>query len=503
MGLSPIYEPRGTFAWPRRIEDFLILDQPNAAAAPFLPVDFAAYNRNERPRPLSDSQGHISEATARNVHQVLQQKLGNNQSIFSPLLAFNDCAKSEPPYVAMSDWFCDFVRLGLIRLSRGKVDSIQGDRASVASKGEEIEKIAAVILATGFDSSPCIDFLADDILSRLQFSPRHTDLPVALAFHGSHHPDVPGLGFVGFYRAPYWGVMQMQARLLTELWSGEAKSEALLRKLEHDRSIQRTLDLRCDCRVSQFPMGDYQFLMQEFAEALGLDVQYSDLVQPRSLSLNEGPLDFLSPSRYQGRGDDDESRSEGRKSVEDALRVAEEGLTMTRFVPRAVFRSLLGTWRLERDVESRLPSHPSGHFSGTAQFLLREMTSDGLPPRTDDGIGMEYLYVEDGEFKTESGFGFRATRRYIWRYDEHEGAITVWFAKPEDQKRADYLFHKIEFQDPAADGWRARAGHLCVDDYYDVKYRFAFEAVNLKDWDITYLVRGPRKDYSIRGAYGR
>jgi hypothetical protein len=33
----------------------------------------------------------------------------------------------------------------------------------------------------------------------------------------------PTLGFVGFYRSPYWGVMEMQARFLGKYWEGNSK----------------------------------------------------------------------------------------------------------------------------------------------------------------------------------------------------------------------------------------------------------------------------------------
>ena len=122
---------------------------------------------------------------------------------------------------------------------------------------------------------------------------------------------------------------------------------------------------------------------------------------------------------------------------------------------------------------------------------------------SDDELGMEYLYIEEGEFKTEQGFGFKATRRYVWRYDELKDVLSVWFAKPEDLKRADYLFHEIEFTEPTDKGWKAKAGHLCIDDYYDVKYNFAFQAVNLKEWGIEYTVKGPKKDYTISCTYKR
>jgi hypothetical protein len=419
----------------------------------------------------------------------------------------------------VSDWYCNFVRSGLITLSKGKVLSLEGGAAVLAGTDAKIDNVAAVVVATGFDPSPCIDFLPDDVLQKMHHSPRHVDQPLALKFHGTHHPDVPGLGFVGFYRSPYWGVMQMQARFLTKLWTqpasnGDSQSNSIFQeKLDKDDSIQRALSLRDDPRIAQFPMGDYLWLMQEFTEALSLDSLPLPDGDVPNLSHNDLPLDMLTPSRFPDFADDKSSIEEARRSLADTHKVTIDGLTTPRFVPRAVFRSLLGTWKLERDLDSKLPSHPSGHFSGTAQFLLREKTSEGLQCVSGDGQqpqphteGLEYLYIEEGEFKTQQGFGFRATRRYVWRYDDKREVLSVWFVKPEDQKRADYLFHEIEFEQPQNGrhkGWAAKAGHLCIDDYYDVKYNFGFKAVNLNNWTIEYTVKGPKKDYTIRGTYTR
>ena len=491
-------------------------------------MDFASYNLNNRPHPLVNMQGHIPEETAQRVHGVFQGVLGGDQSAFSRHLRIADEDRVKQPYMAVSDWYCDFVRSGLITLSTGKVDSLNGNTATVAPGGDKIDDIAAVVVATGFDASPCLDFLPQDVLQKLNHSPRHIDLPIALAFHGTHHPEVPDLGFVGFYRSPYWGVMQMQARFLARYWSEPGEnggSSKLSVKLAEDVSIQRTLDLRDDPRCSQFPMGDYPFLMQDMAEALGLSITEPLTEGLPNLPHNGKPLNMLTPARYPDSseaGDDSQKLREGTRSV------ALAGLTSPRFVARAVFRSLLGTWKLERDLVSKLPSHPTGHFSGTGRFLLRRQTSDGLrcatdgtpaaPPHDEEGEAWEYLYIEEGEFKTEGGFGFRATRRYVWRYDERRDVLSVWFVKPEDDRRADYLFHEVEFGMPGESGgggrggggggklgkgWPAKAGHLCIDDFYNVQYDFAFQAVNLREWSVGYTVKGPKKDYTIRGTYTR
>ncbi|KAI3550542.1 hypothetical protein CSPX01_01592 [Colletotrichum filicis] len=503
--------------------------KPGAKAAPFLPLDFPSYNLSNRPHPLENSQGHITPDAARLTHGIYTTSLGQDQSDFSPSVAVTSKHHSDPAYLAVSENYMEFVRAGLINITTGKLDSFTGTTAKITNPSSsssaatpEIEKVAAVILATGFDPSPCLSFLPSSVLTTLNHSSSHPSLPLALAFHGTHVKDLPTLGFVGFYRSPYWGVMEMQARFLSALWTSSPSScpPALTEALLDDASDWRTVSLRDDPRASQFPMGDYAYLMQQFSLALSIPISPPAAPLTPALPHNNKPMDILTPARYLSPLASESAKSEAEKSLAQTNDTAIAGLTTSRFVPRAVFRSLLGTWKLERDLTSRLPSHPSGHFSGTAQFLLRNKTADGLkcasgpasadetPDANDDGaLATEYLYIEDGEFRASNGLVFRATRRYVWRYDEKKDTISVWFAKVNEPKRADYLFHEIEFEGPPQDDqkkpWQAKAGHLCIDDYYDVKYDFAFKAVNLEEWNIKYTVNGPQKDYTIHGIYRR
>ncbi|KAK3395379.1 FAD/NAD(P)-binding domain-containing protein [Sordaria brevicollis] len=502
--------------------DKYAIHHPASSAPPFLPLDFCSYNLANRPDSLTNIQGHISTKAAKALHSAFETMLGTNQSEFSPSLAVTNTDTDKPPYLAVSDTYADFVRTGLISVSHGKVQSVTGNTVTVTTALGEVSKIdnvAAIVLATGFEAASSISFLPSSVQETLSVLPSDLNTTVALAFHGTHHPALPSLGFVGFYRSPYWGVMEMQARFVTALWAaGGPASSSLPPKmaaaLAQDDSIERTLALRTDPRASQFPMGDYPWLMQEFARALEID-RLPPLGKMPRVPPADKSMDILTPARYPAKQLSEEQRTEVTKSIQQTESTAWSGVSSAKFVAKAVFRSLLGEWKLERDLVSRLPTHPSGHFSGTARFLLRERTRDGREVEhdaaleRDDDIGLEYLYVEEGTFTASNGFSFRATRRYVWRYDEKKDKLSVWFVKTDDQKRADYLFHQVEFIIPDTEAedatqiWRANAGHLCIDDFYDVDYRFNFKAVNLKDWSLGYRVKGPKKDYTIDGTYTR
>ncbi|KAH9897450.1 FAD/NAD(P)-binding domain-containing protein [Xylariomycetidae sp. FL2044] len=563
--------------------------KPDSAAPPFAPCDLPSYNLALRQKPLWNSQGYVGPDVARVYNNIFRAVLGTDQSEFSPETAVGEDWFETQPFIAMSNYYLDFVRSGLIQVSKGRLASISGTRATISPSNQEITDIVAVILATGFDPSPSLSFLPPAVLSSLSHSPSTPDLPLSLAFHGTHHPSLPTLGFVGFYRSPYWGVMEMQARFLAHLWSTTSSQPPELKQaLEKDDSIARTESLRTeslrtDPRTSQFPMGDYAWLMQEFSRALQIpisapppaNVGADESTTTTPVLVNGRPMDILTPARYISPTATPEQRDEARRSLEMTRDAAVSALTGGRFVAGAVFRSLLGEWRLERDLVSKLPSHPSGRFVGTAKFLLREGTADGredIGGGGEDGnnsgrdLGMEYLYVEDGEFvaRDNPALRFRATRRYVWRYDEARDRLSVWFARTDDGgMRADYLFHELEFflapspppppsapppssssssssptsptaakqeqeeerkkevSSPgssssstreAAEGrnvdkgkrqWRARASHLCSEDMYDVDYEFGFRGVNLREWRLGYGVKGPKKDYGIDGVYTR
>ena len=131
---------------------------------------------------------------------------------------------------------------------------------------ETMNDIAAIVCATGFDASPSIDFLPSGVLEILEFDATDDGFPLALNVHTTISREIPTLGFVGFYRSPYWGVMEMQARFLAKLWTGNAKAQKVL---DEDMTMQTMMKLRKDPRRAQFPMGDYAYLMESFAEILG------------------------------------------------------------------------------------------------------------------------------------------------------------------------------------------------------------------------------------------
>jgi hypothetical protein len=326
--------------------------------------------------------------------------LGTDQSdLPTSELAIVDGVRSEVPFLGISDSYTEFVRSGNIKIIKGKVTGHlkNGSNAiQVQNQGEEqvIKDVDAVVFATGFETAPTVDFLPDNILQTLLFDPFSNEFPLALNVHSVVSRKFPSLGFVGFYRSPYWGVIEMQARFLGKLWSGD---EGAAKVLVKDTTMDAMLKIRGDPRLSQFPMGDYVYLMESFSELLGIKRQEPSGDPSSRTGLVFGP-------RYTF---DNKSETE-RKETDLALKLFYDELKKSKqgkFLARAVFRAMQGDWKLDREIKSFIDSYPSGNLEGTAQFLPRYPTAEGFDA--------EYLYLERGDFTSSTGHKFTAKRRYV------------------------------------------------------------------------------------------
>ncbi len=234
--------------------------------------------------------------------------------------------------------------------------------------------------------------------------------------------------------------------------------------------------------------------MQQFATALGL--RRSDPL---------GSMDILTPARYACANLSQLQADEVAASLQQTHETVMAGLTKGRFIAKAVFRSLLGHWVLQRDVVNKLPSHPSQRFHGMVTFLLREGTGDGGEESDDFDVGLEYLLVGKGMAHVPTSQSFRPT---IWRYNEKTDKLSVWSGRTDDPRKADRRIYDINFvslsdNDVGTGKWEATAGNPCEDGVHNVKYEFAFRAVNLEEWRLAYTVKDADGEHAIESVYRR
>ncbi|KAL6709637.1 hypothetical protein ACN47E_001065 [Coniothyrium glycines] len=483
-------------------------------APAFLPLDLVLYNLSRRgDEEISAAIATVPPEKARKGHEFIRSVIGGAQQDYGqPALFYEPNQLQNPAYSGITDTYMEFVRSGLIMPVHGWVDEVKvqqdAEQFDITLKTYEpwfydprkepksvdtIRDIVGIIEATGYKTN--IEFLDGDIRELLCHDPSCARIPILLTRGSIFAEEIPTIGFVGFYEGPYWGVMEMQARIIADAWSTHLAAQRHLRAPDFGSNeyrlcshqvterMRHALKYARSLQVPQFWMSDYVGLMEELAREA--DVQRDD----EAFGRQAGPL---IPSRYQGEGTDPEAMM----VVKELIEVLKASNEQARFVAAAVFRGMQGIWMLKRKIDSRNASAPGGVFEGTAQFHPRAPTAPAY--------SAEYLYIEQGRFTMETGYSFPAKRHYVYRYNESSDKITAWFTH-EDGVSVGALFNTWDFyaQDDEDHGWMARGHHWCDPDTYCNTCEFRFEGASIQTFGITYNVEGPKKDYSHETWYKR
>lgn len=126
----------------------------------------------------------------------------------------------------------------------------------------------------------------------------------------------------------------------------------------------------------------------------------------------------------------------------------------------------LGTWAIKRVIEDSY-SADTAHFIGAAVI-----------ERKDE----DWVYAEQGSLKIARAQPMQAERQYIWR--PNETGFDIFFV----DKR---FFHRFDLSP------HSKAKHWCDPDQYEVDY----ELSNWPNWQSTWHVAGPRKEYVMTSLF--
>lgn len=420
---------------------------------PFVPVDIAFYRRAQS-APQKETVFASAEGN-RVSHCYLRRILGRKQE---SVIGLPDDDTS-PIFRSVTDSFASLVAAGKIQLVKGRLQSSIADpKKLVLDTGEVIQDFDALISCTGF--RPKLDFLSDKILKTLKFQD-DSFAPLVLCYD-TLHPDLDRLGFVGMYRGTYFGVMELQARLLSESWS----RQIVLTRSHLDDALRESELIRQQIPRPQFPHNDYVGFMDRLASEINL--------VPKGKWGQQGTM--VMPAAYQP----DQGLAQ---SVFDDLDAALESCRQGRNIPQVLMNALVGKYKFQREIKhyiTGLNPSPSDqpervdHISGNAKFV----------PILDAKL----LYREDGIWVTPKGvFDVFREYEYTYCYDD----LQIFFI--EGGKRAN-LFLSLKFR-PGEDAWEASNDHLCARDLYKGTFRVAFDGVAVKSISIEYRVSGPQKNY--------
>jgi hypothetical protein len=445
----------------------------------FQPLDLAMYDLGRRPPgPIEYYLGPIPEEKAAKTNIYFQSLLGSDYEKYAHMSAPGQ-TQIQPPWVAISNDYAEFVRSESIVASMGRVISVQPDDVGLAAvqytepngQVQTIINVAAIVMATGFTPFKSLSLLPEDVLSQLEYSATDPFSPLILDKGGTVRSEISDIGFVGFYRGPYWGVMEMQARFLGKLWSGND----IVYTKDQTQSIRSLRAADADLARGQFPMGDYVGLMESFADDMA--ISRSVLGEDRS-----GPA---IPARYLYDTLTDTrtfSANEADKTV-NALRDAlmHDGEVAQKAAASAIFRALHGLWK-PRQAEI-------GDRSGNLVFYPRHPTNPAY--------NREYVCVETRVSTTGQGTsqkvrsimrlaetGSRAATSEIemWSVDLADGVSAgemseCWHLTP--------LRHELKGEERVPGKYMILAKSIGFESIY--WYTFHFEGVSISSWECAEL----------------
>jgi cation diffusion facilitator CzcD-associated flavoprotein CzcO len=424
----------------------------------FLPIDLAFYRRS---KPVHTPESTLlTPESCRQRHEMIHALLGRRQA--DVLGIPRDF--SLPPMVAVSDYYLDLVADGTIEVFHGRLESVDDHTGlNIVDKSDSIEShderrivlpnVSKVICCTGFlsDLRPLLD---ESVLDTLEYDEADKFSPLTLGWQ-TLHPSLPNLAFCGYYRGPYMGVMEQQARLAAKVMSGTLH----LTKDQYDEALDVSRKIRAQRPRPQFPRFDYIGYMDSISKLLGDDLP--------KFSIELG--DVVVPAFFQN----DETIAEaGRADIEKELESGRNG----SHIPKVVMSALIGSWKFSRNMVHQTNNH---------QEYVHGMIRYSRPQ-------LDYvLYREDGFYQISENKSIEVFREY--EYVCNGDLLDVYFV--ESGKRA-HLFLSLKFQEVNKEGyWVATSDHLCIKDLYKAKFQVRLEGLKATEIIISYRVKGPAKDY--------
>ncbi len=221
-----------------------------------LPWELVAYTRSGR-----HARSRLASAAANQLLNRCYHELGANPGLLDARL-WLDPDSPDPPHVVISDQLPGLVRTGQLTVEPGRAVRL-GDDYLRLDTGTDVP-CDAIVWCTGY--RPGLAALSGKELAALAFAP--DDLLQPWLLHQcTFHPDLPGMAFVGLYRGPFFGVIELQARWACAVLSGQLpppSPERLRAGLEQELAIRRQRPR------PQFPHGDYVGLADSIAAELGV-----------------------------------------------------------------------------------------------------------------------------------------------------------------------------------------------------------------------------------------
>lgn len=218
------------------------------------PLDLAFYQRKARDPDITPYEANRLRA------RFFNATFGNPGEAHPDLAMPVD--SPNPVFAVVSDHYLEMVRQGNIAVQVTGVSHLKN--ANIHLQNDRTVTADTLIFATGY--SPRLDYFSTDTKNCLGFDGRDSFMPLLL--HKATFPDATNtLGFVGFYRGPFFATMELQARWLAGVMSGALPAPTTEEKA---RGLKEAQALRHQWPQHQFPYPDYIGLADYFAAQAGV-----------------------------------------------------------------------------------------------------------------------------------------------------------------------------------------------------------------------------------------
>jgi dimethylaniline monooxygenase (N-oxide forming) len=257
------------------------LNDPKALSP--LPLDLVFYRR------AAAGKEPVSQEEARRRRNRFLSRHSAQNELDAPELAI-DPDSSEFVPVAISDRYVELFSKGALQVVRS--EGIERFRhCSVITNEGLTLKPDVVIFATGYRFS--LPFLDEDIKSKLLFEPADPLQP-AILYQATCCRDLPQMAFTGTYKGPFFGAIELQARLAAALLSGRNE----INNENYNAQIAKELEIRNGLPRPQFPRADYVGFCDSLAKELGCFPEL-DASDPLYQEVVSGPV---IPAHYRLKG---------------------------------------------------------------------------------------------------------------------------------------------------------------------------------------------------------
>lgn len=249
-----------------------------------VPNDLASYSREK----ALAVKNHGPVKKRQESIDFFKESFGNPGNVCSSLRV--DENPVDPLFVVISDSYLEQVLAERIIPIRGRVNNLFSDSIGITVT----DKIKAdfMVMATGYKA--ILPFLDSSVRDKICYQENNPLMP-ALLEEAVWPLGVHDLAFVGFYRGPYFAIIELQARWVAGVFSGRLPNPSPEEKLA---GVQQCSQIRSMYPRPQFPFPEYVSFADRLARKVGC---YPNLHKTDDLFkvLKSGP--FL-PAHYRISG---------------------------------------------------------------------------------------------------------------------------------------------------------------------------------------------------------